>query len=285
MITLRDNSVGIGLRNSLMNQLLEQPPKEIDFFEIAPENWMAQGPKKRAKLTPFLTSYPFVCHGLSLSLGGPDPLDEVFLHEIKTFLDTHHIQCYTEHLSYSALNGHLYDLLPMPLCEEAVTHVAERIRHTQDILERRIGIENVSYYCTPSNELTELDFINAVLAEADCDLMLDVNNIYVNSINHQYNAFDFIKKLNPKHIPYCHIAGHKQKSKQLIIDSHGSNIIDPVWNLLDAVYAKFGVRPTLIERDNDIPPLSDLLEEVKTAKKIQKRYIKTPETEEAFVYV
>src|SRR5690606_16217181 len=158
--------------------------------------------------------------------------------------------------------GHLYELLPMPLTSEAVTHLAARIRQAQDILEQRLVVENASYYCTPLAELSELEFINGVLAEADCDLLLDVNNVYVNSQNQGYDPLEFIRGLPGERIAYAHIAGHLRTDSGLIIDTHGEAVIDPVWELLDAAYAEFGVFPTLLERDENIPALEEVLPEV-----------------------
>ena len=192
--------------------------------------------------------------------------------QLKAFLDEHQIRCYTEHLSYCSDDGHLYDLMPIPFTEEAVHYVAGRIRRTQDILERRIAMENVSYYAAPGKELEEIDFINAVLAEADCELLLDVNNIYVNSINHRYDAHDFLRRMPGERIVYCHVAGHYDEAEDLRVDTHGSDVIDPVWDLLEAAYEQFGVFPTLLERDFNIPPMSDLLSEVGHIAALQEKW-------------
>ncbi|GMQ83929.1 MAG: DUF692 domain-containing protein [Gammaproteobacteria bacterium] len=253
---------GLGLRRTLMGPLADQPPLQVDFYEVAPENWIGVGGYYGKQFRAFTERHPFVCHGLSLSIGSPGPLDETFLHRLKRFLDQHSIQAYSEHLSYCSDGGHLYDLMPIPFTEEAVHYVAERIRRTQDILERRIAMENVSYYAAPGKEMEEIDFINAVLQEADCDLLLDVNNIYVNSINHHYNAEEFLTALPAGRVMYFHIAGHFNEAEDLIVDTHGADIIDPVWDLLDKAYAHFGVVPTLLERDFNIPPIPELLAEI-----------------------
>ncbi len=253
---------GLGLRRSLMGPLADQPPTQVGFLEVAPENWIGVGGAWGKQFKSFTERYPFVCHGLSLSIGSPAPLDERFLHRVKHFLDAHQIRAYTEHLSYCSDDGHLYDLMPIPFTEEAVKYVAERIRRTQDILERRIAMENVSYYAAPGKQMEEIDFINAVLEEADCDLLLDVNNIYVNSINHRYNAEQFLKTLPAERVVYFHMAGHYTEAEDLIVDTHGADIIDPVWDLLEKAYEHFGNVPTLLERDFNIPPLPELLTEV-----------------------
>ena len=245
-----------------MGPLADQPPEQVSFYEVAPENWIGVGGQYGKRFRAFTERHPFVCHGLSLSIGGPSPLDETFLQRLKQFLDQHQIKGYSEHLSYCSDDGHLYDLMPIPFTEEAVHYVAARIRRTQDILERRVAMENVSYYAAPGKEMEEIDFINAVLTEADCDLLLDVNNIYVNSINHHYDAEEFLTALPADRVMYFHVAGHRNEAEDLIVDTHGADIIDPVWDLLDKAYAQCGVVPTLLERDFNIPPLVELLNEV-----------------------
>jgi uncharacterized protein (UPF0276 family) len=262
----------LGLRRSLMGPLQETPPEPVDFFEVAPENWIGIGGKMGKDFRRFTERYPFVAHGLSLSIGSPSPLDETFLQRVKRLLDEHNFRFYTEHLSYCSDDGHLYDLMPIPFTEEAVHYVAGRIRRVQDILERRIAMENVSYYAAPGKEMDEIEFLNAVLKEADCDLLLDVNNIYVNSINHGYNAEEFLKSLPAERIAYCHIAGHYDEADDLKVDTHGAEVIEPVWSLLETAYEHFGVFPTLLERDFNIPPLPQLLTEVSRITNLQSRW-------------
>jgi len=264
---------GLGFRRELIPALKAHVPNAIDFFEIAPENWIDLGGLPGRDLRRFTERYPFVCHGLSLSIGSPAPLDEVLLHKIRQFLDQHQIPLYTEHLSYCSDDGHLYDLLPIPFTEDAVKYVAARIRRAQDILQRRIAMENASFYLrTPITEMSEIDFIRAVLSEADCDLHLDVNNVYVNSINHAYDPIEFIRAMPTERIVYMHMAGHYREAEDLIIDSHGADVIDPVWSLLDETYRIHGVAPTLLERDFNIPPLNELVREVERIALIQARH-------------
>ena len=266
------HGAGLGLRRSFMDAVVSNPPSTVDFMEVAPENWMRIGGSMARKFRSLTERYPFVCHGLSLSIGSPAPLDEAFVRELKGFLDQHEIRCYTEHLSYCSDDGHLYDLMPIPFTEDAVKYVAERIRRVQEILERRIAMENVSYYAAPGQEMDEIDFINAVIREADCDLHLDVNNIYVNSINHGYDAADFLRRMPGDRIVYCHVAGHYVEAEDLRVDTHGADVIDPVWNLLETAYEEFGVFPTLLERDFNIPPMPDLLAEVGQIAQLQKKW-------------
>jgi hypothetical protein len=216
--------------------------------------------------------YPFVNHGLSLSIGGHDPLDATFLARLRHFLDEHDVRLYSEHLSYSADQGHLYDLMPIPFTRDAVRHVVARIHEVQDALGRPIALENVSYYAAPSQELTEAEFLLQVLEQADCALMLDVNNIYVNSINHRYDALDFLHAMPAERIAYLHVAGHYVESEDLRVDTHGADVCDPVWDLLRATYRHCGVKPTVLERDFNIPPLAELLREVETIRRIQSEH-------------
>ena len=255
-----------------MGPLADQPPAQVGFYEVAPKNWMGVGGHYGKRFRAFTERHPFVCHGLSLSIGAPSPLDETFLQRVKRFLDQHQIRAYTEHLSYCSDDGHLYDLMPIPFTEEAVRHVAARIRRSQEILERRIAMENVSYYAAPGKKMEEIDFVNAVLDEADCDLLLDVNNIYVNSINHGYDAEQFMYALPAERVVYFHVAGHYNEADDLIVDTHGAEVIDPVWQLLEKAYAHFGVVPTLLERDFNIPPLPELLGEIDHINALQARW-------------
>lgn len=273
MNPLHFSGAGLGFRRELIPALKTHVPDAIDFFEVAPENWIDLGGLPGRDLRSFTERYPFVCHGLSLSIGSPAPLDEVLLHKIRQFLDQHQIPLYTEHLSYCSDDGHLYDLLPIPFTEEAVKYVAARIRRTQDILQRRIAMENASFYLhAPITEMSEIDFIRAVLTEADCDLHLDVNNVYVNSINHAYDPMEFIRAMPTERIVYLHMAGHYKEAEDLIIDTHGADVIDPVWSLLDETYRIHGVTPTLLERDFNIPPLNELVCEVERIALIQTRH-------------
>jgi hypothetical protein len=260
---------GLGLRRALLGPLQDTPDAPIDFFEVAPENWINVGGKFGKTFRAYTEKYPFVCHGLSLSLGGPAPLDETLLHKIRRLLEEHGIAHYSEHLSYCSDDGHLYDLMPIPFTEESVDWVSERIARAQDIIGHRIAVENVSSYATPGQEMSEIDFTTAVLKKADCNLLLDVNNVYVNSVNHRYDAEKFINAMPRERVAYIHIAGHYDEAPDLIVDSHAAAVIDPVWHLLDVAYARFGVLPTLLERDFKFPPLSELIGELDHIRSIQ----------------
>ena len=306
MSSLADiKGVGLGLKRELIPQIqqlyqdntLNQAPRNqntsqktsignISFLEIAPENWIGVGGKYAQQLAWFTERYPIVCHGLCLSLGGPDALNVEFLKQVKSFLSAHKIPLYTEHLSYCSdiqhgKAGYLYDLLPIPFTEEAVKYVAARIRQTQDILEQKIAIENASFYvAAPISTMDEITFLSAVLTEADCNLHLDINNIYVNSVNfchgHHHDpikaASEFLHKIPGERIVYSHIAGHYQESANLLVDTHGADIIDPVWALLEEAYVLFGTFPTLLERDTNIPKLPILMHEINKIAHFQSKH-------------
>ena len=261
--------VGLGLRREMLDEMLIDVPKPIEFLEVAPENWLKLGGRFGKQFKQLTEQHAFVCHGLSLSIGSPAALDIDFVQSLKTFFKEHNIRLFSEHLSYCSGEGHMYDLMPIPFTEDAIKHVASRIRQVQDILEQPIAIENVSYYGAPGQQMTELEFTNAVLEEADCKLLLDVNNIYVNSINHGYDAEQFLAALPTKRIAYGHVAGHYTEAEDLLVDTHGAPVIDPVRQLLEKAYEGHGVFPTLLERDFNIPPMSELLTELKTIEALQ----------------
>lgn len=267
------SGAGIGLRRSMIDEFLEQPSIPVDFMEVAPENWIGIGGRFGRELRMFTERYPFVVHGLSLSLGGPDELDTNLVHAIKSFMDEHGIRLYSEHLSYCSSEGQLYDLMPIPFTEDAVHHVASRIQRVQDIIGQTMAIENVSYYAAQPGEMSEIEFLLAVLEEADCQLLLDVNNIYVNSVNHRYDAEGFLRAIPGERIAYVHVAGHFKEAEDLIIDTHGADVTDPVWKLLKQAYALFGLLPTLLERDFDIPPYAALMREVDVIRSLQSGHV------------
>ena len=260
---------GLGLRRPLVDKLMADPPADVDFMEVAPENWIHIGGAMGKKFRWFTERYPFVIHGLSLSIGSPAPLDERLVRDIKAFMADHGILMYSEHLSFCGDDGQLYDLMPIPFTDDAVHYVAERIRRVQDILEQRIAMENVSYYAPTDSSMSELDFLLAVLEEADCDLMLDINNIVVNSINHRYDPAEFLARMPADRIRYFHLAGHFVEDEDLRIDTHGAPVDEQAWQLLAQAYAKFGPVPTLLERDFNFPPTQELLDEVRRIKALQ----------------
>lgn len=264
--------VGLGLRRELLAPLLQggqQSGQGIDFIEVAPENWIPFGGALQRQFAEVAAQYPLICHGLSLSIAGPDPLDLQFLTQLKQFFRQHQVQLYSEHLSYCSGQGHLYDLMPVPFCQQAIDYLVPRIRQVQDMLEQELVLENISYYDTPASTLSELEFLTEVLDRADCGLLLDVNNIYVNSVNHGYDATAFLRALPGKRIRYGHVAGHLQQSADLLIDTHGSAVNDPVWALLADAYRCHGVFPTVLERDFNLPPLAELQTELRQIRQLQ----------------
>lgn len=262
--------VGLGLRREFIDTFLSAETHP-DFIEISPENWMGFGGRHAKLLAQCVEKAPLLCHGLSLSIGGPHPLNIEFIKQVKTFLQQYQVPIYSEHLSYTHDGGYLYDLLPIPMTEAAVKYVAERILRVQDILGQRLVIENVSTYLMPNAEMTEAEFVREVIEQADCELLLDVNNVYVNSMNHGSDGYAFIQAMPKERIRYLHIAGHEQISENLLIDTHGAEICDPVWELLQYTYQICGVKPTLLERDFNIPPWQQLQYELATIKKIQQQ--------------
>ena len=270
---------GLGLRRALLPGLLAMDAGAVDFLECAPDNWIGVGGAYGEGLASLAERLPLACHGLSLSLGGPAPLDRDLLRRTRQFLERHQVALYSEHLSYCSDDGQLYDLLPLPFTDEAVHHVAARIRQAQDALGRRIAVENISYYAAPYQVLAEIDFLRAVLEEADCDLLLDVNNLFVNAINHGYDAAGYLAAIPAERVVYLHVAGHYDEAADLKIDTHGAAVKGAVWALLEQAYRLFGTLPTLLERDFNFPPLGDLLAEVEQIRAFQHAATVLPEVQ------
>lgn len=255
--------VGVGFRRDLADSLIESTHKYPQFLEFAPENWMGIGGFWRRKLKEANERYPFVTHGLSLSIGGPDELDLDFLARLKAFLKEYSVSIYSEHLSYAKCdNAHLHDLLPIPFREDAIDHVVERIKKVQDYLGMQLTLENVSYYTPVAPEMDEATFIREVINRSGCGMLLDVNNVYVNAFNHKYDAKEFISQLPLDKVIYIHMAGHEQRSNDLIIDTHGAPIIDPVYELFEYTVAKLQPVPILLERDFNIPAYTEVENEL-----------------------
>jgi uncharacterized protein (UPF0276 family) len=263
------SGAGLGLRRGLLAALQEDGASGADFLEVAPENWIGVGGRLGRQLRALSERRPLLCHGLSLNLGGFAPLDLDLLRAIKAFLNAHGVLGYSEHLSACADHGQLYDLMPLPFSEESVVRIAERVRIVQDVLERPLIIENVSAYAQLPGELDEASFVRAVLERADCQLLLDVNNLYVNSINFNFDAQAYVAAMPSERIAYLHVAGHYDQAADLKIDTHGAPVIDPVWALLAHAYERHGVRPTLLERDFNFPPLAELYAELAQIRRLQ----------------
>ena len=261
---------GLGLRRALMGPLSSMESGSVDFMEAAPENWIGVGGRFGRKFRNLAERYPIVLHGLSLDIGGPDPLDKDLVGAVRELMNQIEVPLYSEHLTYCAAQGHLYDLLPIPFTEEAVHYVAARVRQVQDIIGEPIALENASYYAQPHQDMTEAQFVSAVLSESGSDLLLDVNNIYVNSINHGYDPIAFLDSLPLERARYIHVAGHYDEADDLKVDTHGADVIDPVWDILAQAYQRTGVLPTLLERDFNLPPLAELLAEVEQVRRLQR---------------
>lgn len=272
-----NGKVGIGLRRDIAGEILGHSTLNPDFLEFAPENWMGMGGYWNRVRMQAVDQFPVTCHGLSLSLGSPEELDREFLAALKTFLDENRVRIFSEHLSYTkSKNAHLYDLLPIPFRKDAVYHVAERIREVQDYLGRSLAIENVSYYTPVAAEMDEVDFVSEVLEKADCQLLLDVNNVYVNAFNHGYDAKEFISNLPLDRVAYIHMAGHEQVEPDLIIDTHGQPIIDPVYDLFEWTIQRMDPVPVLLERDYNFDELDQLQAELTHLKSIVNHHWSVP---------
>ncbi|MFW9318600.1 DUF692 domain-containing protein [Glaesserella parasuis] len=292
---------GLGYRRDLANGFLQLPTQSaVQFIEIAPENWVKMGDSARYQFDQVAERFPVAVHGLSLSLGGQAPLDKELLKSIKILMKQYGSTFFSEHLSYCECEGHLYDLLPMPFTDEAVLHTAQRIREVQDYLGLKIALENTSYYLhSPTSTMNEVEFLNAIAQEADCDIHLDVNNIYVNGVNHGLlDPYQFIDQVDHKRVSYIHIAGHNEEQEvlpevntgeeafnkvqgelrhlpQLLIDTHGEKVKGSVWDLLAYTYQRLPhIPPTLLERDFNFPPFMELYAEVEHIARLQRQYAK-----------
>lgn len=291
---------GLGYRRDLADDFLNLSSNNaIQFMEVAPENWVKMGGAARYKFDQAAERYPLAVHGLSLSLGGQAPLDRELLKNIKALMTQYNSTFFSEHLSYCECEGHLYDLLPMPFTEEAVKHVAQRIRYVQDFLGLQISLENTSYYLhSPTSTMNEVEFLNAIAQEADCGIHLDVNNIYVNGVNHGLlDPYVFLDQVDVKRVNYIHIAGHDEEHSaaqvvedlegesfnkikgayrhlpELLIDTHGEAVKGTVWDLLEYAYQRLPViPPTLLERDFNFPPFAELYAEVEHIAQLQQKY-------------
>lgn len=264
--------VGIGYRKDFSKTFLSSETLKPDFVEVAPENWIGIGGYWKQELKKVLEKYPLYCHGLSLSVGSPEGIDVGFVKQVKQFLDETQAVLYSEHLTFSKVdNAHLYDLLPIPFTQDAIDRVVENIQQVQDILGKRLILENGSYYTVLEAEMTEAEFVNEIVKRSDCELLLDVNNVFVNSFNHHYDAKEFITKMPLDKVKYIHMAGHYQVNESLIIDTHGAEIIDPVYDLFDFTMHQLPHDvPVLLERDFNIPELSEMQNEINNLRQIKK---------------
>jgi uncharacterized protein (UPF0276 family) len=271
---MKPRGVGLGLRWEFLEELLEAPPYEIDFLEISPENYMRRGGYYPDALARAASAYPILTHGLTMSLGGTEPLDETYLRELAAFVKDVGSPHHSDHLCFGAVDGRiLHDLLPIRFTEDAVVRVADRVRRAEDALGVPMAVENISFYLHPGRmEMPEAEFIAKVCDKADCGLMLDLNNAYVNATNFGFEVDAWIETVPLERVVQMHVAGHEWFDEgpggKLIVDTHGADVCDPVLALLGRVLARTGPVPVLLERDQNIPPLTTLLEEVKALKRI-----------------
>ncbi len=259
---------GLGLRPDYYEEILTQKPN-LDWFEILTENYLVPGGKPLYYLDQIRTHYPIVMHGVSLSLGSSDPLDRDYLQQLKNLASRVEPVWISDHLCWTGVNGvNAHDLLPIPYTHQAVNHIVSRIHQVQEFLGRPILIENVSSYLTyKQSEMTEWEFILEIVKKADCYILLDVNNVYVSAINHQFNPMDYIFAMPAERVAQIHLAGHSNHG-HYIIDTHDAPVIQPVWDLYAATLQRLGPVSTMIERDDNMPPLADLLAEIKHAQEI-----------------
>jgi uncharacterized protein len=259
---------GVGLRREHYNDLVEGHA-DVDWLEILTENYMVPGGKPLYYLDKIRAHYPIAMHGVSLSIGSTDPLNKQYLKELKTLAERVEPKWISDHLCWTGVQGiNLHDLMPLPYTEEALNHVAERVVQVQDFLGRQILLENVSSYLTYQHStITEWDFISNLAKKADCLILLDINNIQVSAHNHHFDPLTYLNAMPRERIQQIHLAGHLNKG-EYSIDTHDHEIVDSVWNLYTASVEKFGQVSTMIERDDDIPPLDVLLNELNTARRI-----------------
>ncbi|WP_447787487.1 MNIO family bufferin maturase [Pseudomonas germanica] len=259
---------GLGLRSTYYQQILEQSP-DVDWFEVVSENFMVQGGKALYYLDAIAERYPLVMHGVSLSIGGPHALDPDYLNQLKQLAERVKPAWISDHLCWSRGNAHqLHDLLPLPYTEESLDYIAARVMQVQDILQRPLVLENVSSYVrVASDDFTEWEFLAALSRESGCELLLDVNNVYVSSRNHGFDPWAFIRSLPIDKVRQLHLAGHSDYG-DYVIDTHDHPVSDPVWALYQRTLEHFGPVATLLERDDHFPPFDELLDELQKAREL-----------------
>ena len=263
---------GLGLRTDHYETILAESSADglrVDWFEAISENYMVGGGKPLRWLERIRERYPVVLHGVSLSIGSTAPLDRAHLIQLKALAERIQPAWISDHLCWTGIAGrNLHDLMPLPHTEEAVHHIAARVREVQDFLGRRILLENVSSYVDFAHSvLPEWEFLKAVVEEADCLILLDVNNIYVNSQNHGYDPLSYLRAVPARRVQQIHLAGHSRNG-ELLIDTHDHPVPEPVWALYAEAVRRFGKVATMVERDDDIPPLAELVTELDRARAI-----------------
>ena len=260
---------GLGLRPQHYRDFIDARPA-VDWLEVLTENYMVPGGKPLAMLEAIRVDYPVVMHGVSMSIGGCDPLDLRYLNELKALAQRLEPAWISDHVCWTSMDGHqVHDLLPMPHTQAALAHLVQRVQRVQDVLGRRLVLENVSSYVRfRCDEMSEWEFLAELARRADCELLLDVTNVYVNSRNHGFSARDFLDALPVQRVRQIHLAGHEDQGTHLV-DTHDRPVCESVWSLYRHAATRFGAVPTMIERDAEIPPLGDLLAELDRARGIQ----------------
>lgn len=265
---LPDLGIGFGLRRELVDETFEAKDK-IDFLEFAPENYMEVGGNAKALLERAAEAFPLISHGLCLSIGSADDLNKDYLKALKKILTQANCAWASDHLCFASFNGvYVQDLLPLPFSKEAVAHVVKRIKAVQEYIERPFLLENISYYTNlPGSEMNEWQFTSEILEKADCGLLLDVNNVYVNSVNHGFDPHEYIDQLPLERVVQIHIAGHK-KSDKTIIDTHGAPVVQAVYDLLEYTMPRVNVNGVMLERDQNFPDFEEIEVELEKIRQI-----------------
>lgn len=265
--------VGLGLRWDFLEEVLDRRDVDVAFFEVSPENYMRRGGHYPAALERVRDRWPIVTHGLAMSLGGVEPPPRDYLADLRREIERVDSPWHSDHVCFGTAGDRvLHDLLPLKLCAAAADHVADRVRAARDALGRSMAVENISWYAHPGRpEMGEAEFLTRIVERADCGLLLDVNNVYVNSLNHAFDAEAFVDSLPLDRVVQIHVAGHTPGPDGLVIDTHGAPVADPVLALLERALARTGPVPVLLERDNWIPPLDALLEEVRRVAEVYER--------------
>ncbi|MDN8601365.1 DUF692 domain-containing protein [Citrobacter sp. S2-9] len=263
MREITSKGAGIGLRGEHITALLQQPRRQdIDFLELAPDNWMNIGGVKQEQLADISKKYPLIAHGLSLSIGDSCPLNEEYINDVRRFLDEYHIDIYSDHLCFSRdRQGYLYDLLPVPGFTDVLPYLAARIDQVQNMTGRQLVLENISTYHRYAGEMPEAEFWGELLNLSGCGMLLDINNVFVNACNHGFDAFEYIRSIPSSSIIYYHIAGHLEY-EEFRLDTHGMPVLEDVLVLAKQTVQFHGARPLLLERDNNVPALETLCAEL-----------------------
>jgi uncharacterized protein (UPF0276 family) len=272
-MTSEIRSIGVGLRMDMAEAFLAAKPKSVRFVEVHPENYMRRGGRYPALLEAARADYPVATHGLTMCFGSPDRFDDEYLRDLRAFLRDLEVPWHSDHLCFGGASGaFVHDLLPLPFTEEAASLAVERLVEARDALDVPLAFENVSYYAPQSRDgLDEAAFVVEVLERADAKLLLDVNNVFVNSRNFGFDPIAYIDRIPPERVVQLHVAGHLLRPDGLRIDTHGEPICDEVYRLVEHTLRRLGPKPLLLERDNDIPPLPELLAEVEALEAIWAR--------------